>query len=186
MRDVKPKRPARVLRESEISPGDAAPIEPAPAIVREEPPVPEVVAAAPEAVAGVPPEVVSVPPAAVEQPALEIVSAMAEPQADSADDAWTAVVEAHAVLARGFEEIAVEVTGMTGSGIAATADAAVALLVVRTFSEAVEINARLARRGVDAMIEGSARLSEIGIKAMSDASRPLLSRIGERWSLTPG
>ena len=76
---------------------------------------------------------------------------------------------------------------MTRSGIAAAADAAVALLGVRTFSEAVEINATLARRGVDAMIEGSAKLSEIGVKAMSDASRPVLSRLGESWSgLAPG
>ena len=60
--------------------------------------------------------------------------------------------------------------------------AAVALLEVRTFSEVVEINATLARRGIDAMIEGSAKLSEIGVKAMSSASRPILSRLGEGWS----
>ena len=80
---------------------------------------------------------------------------------------------------------------VVGSGIMgerlAQGNAAVALLGVKTFSEAVEINATLARRGVDAMIEGSAKLSEIGVKAMSDASRPVLSRLGESWSgLVPG
>ena len=56
-----------------------------------------------------------------------------------------------------------------------------------TFSEAVEINAALARRGVDRMIEGSAKLSEIGVKAMSEASRPIVSRLGEGWSgVAPG
>ena len=95
---------------------------------------------------------------------------------------WAAFAEAQAVLARGFEEIAVEVTARTRSGIAAAADAAIALLGVKTFSEAVEINAALARRGADAMIEGSARLSEIGVKALTEASRPVLSRFAGTWS----
>jgi hypothetical protein len=126
-------------------------------------------------------------PAAVAQPAPEIVSSVAEPLGDSVDDPWTAFAEAQAVLARGFEEIAVEVTGMTQSGMAAAADAGLALLGVRTFSEAVEINALLARRGVDALIEGSAKLSEIGVKAVSEASRPILSQLGDNWSgLAPG
>ena len=69
-------------------------------------------------------------------------------------------------------------TGISRSGMAATADAAVALLGARTFAEAIEINAGLARRRVDAMLEGSARLSEIGATAITDASRPFLSRFG--------
>jgi hypothetical protein len=52
---------------------------------------------------------------------------------------------------------------------------------VTSFSQAVEINAALARRGVDAMIEGSAKLSEIGVKAVEDASRPILSQLGGSW-----
>jgi hypothetical protein len=182
MSDVKPKRPTRAPSQSEEAPGDAVPIEAAPTIIPDDSPAPQVVPAPPEAVVEPPPEVVLAPPAGVADSALEILSAMAKPQTDSAEDAWTAVVAAQAVLARGFEEIAVEVTGMTRSGIAAATDAAVALLGVRTFSEAVEINATLARRGVDAVIEGSAKLSEIGVKAMSDASRPILSQLGERWS----
>ena len=78
-----------------------------------------------------------------------------------------------AALARGFERAAVEVTGISRSGMAATADAAVALLGARTFAEAIEINAGLARRRVDAMLEGSARLSEIGATAITDASQAI-------------
>src|SRR6266446_2370999 len=148
MSDVKPKRPVRASRQSEISPGEAAPIEAAPPIIPEEPPAPEIVAPPPP-VAEPAPEAVSAPPAAVAQPVLEIVSAAAEPQADSVEAPWTAFAEAQAVLARGFEEIAVEVSGMTRSGFAAAADATVALLGVRTFAEAVEINAALAQRGVE-------------------------------------
>jgi len=182
MSDGKLKRPARASKPGEISPGEAVPIETAPAVVGEGSNAPQVGSVPPEAGAEPPPEAGLAPPEAVVQPALEIVSAVAEAEADSADDAWTGLVEAQAVLARGFEEVAVEVTGMTRSGIAAAADAAVALLGVRTFSEAMEINATLARRGIDAMIEGSAKLSEIGVKAMSGASRPILSRLGEGWS----
>jgi hypothetical protein len=64
-------------------------------------------------------------------------------------------------------------TGMTRSGIAATSDAAIAMFGARTFSEAVEINARLARCGLDAVIEGSARLSDIGVKTAGEAARPI-------------
>ena len=62
---VKPKRPARASRQSEISSVEAAPIETAPTIIPEDPPAPKLVAAAPSAVA---------------EPVPEIVAAVAEPQ----------------------------------------------------------------------------------------------------------
>src|SRR5579862_3131504 len=158
MRDVKPKRPARASKESERSPGAVLPIEVAPTIIPEDIPAPEVVAAPPAAVAEAIPEILSAEPAAIAEPVPEIVAAVVEPQADSGEDAWTAFAEAQAVFARGFEEIAVEVSGMTRSGFAAAADATVALIV------------------------GSAKLSEIGAKAVEDASRPILSQLAGNWS----
>ena len=171
MSDVKPKRTARESGRREISSGETEPAAAAPAIVPQAPLMAEVVL----------PQ-----PAAVPEPAPSVVPAAAEPPADSVDDSWTAFAEAQTVLARGIEEIIVEMTGRTRSGVAAAADAAVAMLGVRTFSEAVEINATLARRGVDAMIESSARLSEIGVKAASEASQSLLSRFGGIWSGVAG
>jgi hypothetical protein len=182
MTDVKPKRPARPSKQSEVSPETPLPIHAAAAVIPRDVPAPGGVAAPLAASAEPVPEVVAAEPAAVVQPALEIVSEATERLADSVDTPWTAFVEAQAVLVRGFEEIAGEVAGMTRSGIAVAADAGLALLGVRTFSEAVEINASLTRRGVDAMIEGSVRLSEIGVKAVSEASRPILSQLGESWS----
>lgn len=96
------------------------------------------------------------------------------------ENPWTAIAEAQSALARGLERMAIEATGISRSGMVATTDAAVALLGARTVAEALEINAGLARRGVDAMIEGTARLSEIGAQALTEASRPFLSRMG--WS----
>jgi hypothetical protein len=171
MSDGKPKRTLREAGRRDIPAGETVPTATAPNIVPEVPPAAEVVLSR---------------SAAVAEPVPEAVSAAAEPRVDSVDHSWTVFAEAQAVLARGFEEIVVEATGRTRSGIADAADAAVALLGAKTFSEAVEINAALARRGVDAMIEGSARLSEIGVKALSEASRPILSRFGGTWSGAAG
>jgi hypothetical protein len=104
-----------------------------------------------------------------------------KPPEVAAETAWTAFAEAQCALARGLERVAVEVTGISRSGMAATADAAVALLGARTFAEAIEINAGLARRRVDGMFEGSARLSEIGATTITDAYRPFLSRFAWNW-----
>ena len=110
------------------------------------------------------------------------VEKLADSAVGSAHDSWAAVAEAQAAFARGFEEMAVELTGMTQAGIRAATDAAIALVGARTFSAAVEINAGLARRGVDAMIKGSTKLSEIGVKAVGEASRPMLSQMSRSWS----
>jgi hypothetical protein len=134
----------------------------------------------PEATAAA--EVVSTVREAIEQIAPRTLAASRDPLTDSADDPWAAVAEAQAALARGCAAAAVEMTGMTGSGIAAAGDAAIALFGARTLSEAIEINAGLARHGVDAMIEASARLSDIGVTAVSEASQPMLSRLGKTWS----
>ena len=167
MRDVKPKATTRDSGSRKISPSDAGPTASAPAI-------------APETAAA---EFVSSGPLAVAEP--PTIAAAATTQADSADDPWTAFGDAQAALARGFEQIAAEVTLMTRSGIAAAADAAVAFFGVTNFAEAVDINAALARRGTDAMIEGSAKLSEIGVKTIGEATRPILSRLGASWTVPP-
>ena len=182
MSDVKPKRTVREPGRSDIAPGEPVPAPTAPVVpaamvsganALEAPTAPKILSAAPEAVA---------------QVAAETLSATADPLADSpadswsADDPWTAFAEAQAALARGFEAMAAEITGMTRSGISAASDAAIALLGARNVSEAVDINAGLARRGVDAVIEGSAKLSDIGLKAVGEASRPMLAHLGETGS----
>jgi hypothetical protein len=172
MSDMKPRRGPRELTPIEPSPpkmaGEAVAGEPVPIVPPEATAVPEPVAAI---------------AAAVPEPAPPAAEAPAPAPGDKlgAADSWVAIAEAQAALARGFEQFAVEITGMTRTGMVAGNSAALALLAARTVAEAVEINAGLARRGVDAMIEGSARLSEIGAKTMTDASRPLLSRLGTAW-----
>ena len=94
---------------------------------------------------------------------------------------WAALAETQAAAARGLEALIGEMTTFTRSEIAAAADSATAMLGVKTFAEAVEVNLGYARRSFDALIGSSAKLSEIGAKAASEASRPILSRFGESW-----
>jgi hypothetical protein len=164
MSDVKPKRVPRETAAIEPSPvemaGEAVTGEPVPTVVPEAASIPE-------------------PPAAIAAAMTEPVPPPAIAAAAAAtDDSWMAVADAQSALARGFEEFAVEMTGLARTGMVAGTDAALALLGARTLAEAVEINAGLARRGVDAMIAGSVRLSDIGLKTMTEASKPLLTRIG--------
>ncbi|HTT78320.1 MAG TPA: phasin family protein [Stellaceae bacterium] len=166
MSDARAKRPAR-----DAARGDAAAAEPTPPAPDERP---ADIAAMPVSAAAIP-----APPEPVPGPE----PARGRPVPVAADDAWTALAEAQSALARACEEIAVEVGGMTRSGIAAGTDAALALLGARTFAEAVEINAGLAQRGFGAIVEGSARLSEIGVKAMTEASRPLVARLSAGWDV---
>lgn len=97
-------------------------------------------------------------------------------------DPWSALAEFQSAMARGFEAVADEVTGLTRSGITAATEAAKAMLGAKNFAEAIEINTGFARRSFDAMIGGTAKLSEIGVKAATDAARPVLNRLGETWS----
>ena len=167
MSDVKPRRVAREM--APVEPSSAATT--GEAVVREPAPM-------------VTPEAASIP-----EPPPAIAAAMTEPMpppaiaaaAEAAADSWSTVADAQSALTRGFEQFAVELAGMTRTGMVAGTDAALALLGARTLAEAVEINAGLARRGIDAMIAGSARLSEIGLKTMADASKPLLAHFRAPW-----
>ena len=169
MSDSKPRRAVRESARSEaaieeaIAAATASVIEPN---IVPEPEPPSAIALAQAAPTGP----VCPVPAAPESAPLD------KPAEAAAESAFTAFADAQCALARGFEKAAVEMTGISRSGMAAATDAAVALLGVRTFAEALEIHAGLARRGVDAMLDGSARLSEIGAQSITDASRPFLSR----------
>ena len=91
---------------------------------------------------------------------------------------WAALAEAQAAAARGFEALVGEMTNFTRSEMAAAANTATAMLGVKTFAEAVEVNLGFARRSFDALIGSAAKLSEIGAKAAAETSRPILSRLG--------
>lgn len=182
MSDAKPRRGGREAARHEAAAGEA--MAPAAPPVTTGPAEPETGRkAAPEAAPPPPPEPHAMANfAAAPAPAPGPVGESAEPSEHHADDAWAALAEMQAALARGCEEIAAEMATLTRSNIAAATDAATAMLDARTFAEAVEISALLIRRRTDAMIEGSTKLSEIGMQAATAASRPILSRLAAGWS----
>lgn len=176
MSDAKPKRPGResgrVTEHGENHSATAVPPDRAPVIAPEASPVPDATA---------------VPRIVEREPETRTKPESPKAAAATPDDAWGALASVQAALARGIAEIAAEMSGMTRSSVAVAADAAIAMLGARTFSEAIEINAALARHGADAVIEGSAKLSEIGVAAMTEATLPILARLGAGWtSARPG
>jgi phasin family protein len=184
MSDVKPKRASRESLRGKAAAGEAGPVEIATGLAPETATAPVALATAAAAAEPIP----AVIEAAAEPADRAAASASAQAAAETNSaieglwaDPWSAVTEAQSALARGFEAAATEVGGLTRSGIAATTEAATAMLGAKTLAEAIEINAGYARRGFDAMLGGAAKLSEIGVKAATDASRPILDRIGESW-----
>ena len=181
MIDAKPRRAGREASRSEVAAGEGVPADAAPVTIAPE---------GPKTVAETPPEAVAAPPPSfpsaaagdgAASPPAQVIEESVERGERAAADAWTALAEMQAALARGYEEIALEMTAMTRSDIAAATDAATAMLDARTFAEAVEISAGLIRRRADAMIEASARLSEIGAQAANAASRPILAQLAAGW-----
>jgi hypothetical protein len=176
MSDAKPRRAGRESGRGEIIAGDAAPVQPAP--LPAPTPVPDDVAGVTASAAAA-----AAPPVIGYERAAPAAAESVEPAvAAAADETWTFVVEMQQAFARGCEEIAVEMTGIAQSGIAAASNAATAMLAARTFAEAVEINAGLIQRNADAMLASGARLSEIGVKAVTEASRPVLAHLANTWS----
>lgn len=172
MSDIKAKRaPRESIQSQSPEPLPAKPVMAA----TEAPPLP---APGPMPVAAAPIESSPVP-----------TPATAAPRQPAAGDdafaygrqAWAAFAEAQAAAARGFEALVGEINTLTRSEIAAVADSATAMLGVKTFADAVEVNLGYARRSFDVLVSSTAKLSEIGVKAATDASRPILTRFGSDW-----
>jgi Phasin protein len=112
------------------------------------------------------------------------VRAMEPPResAPFASEGLAALAESQAALARGLEALGAEMAGLARSGINATTRAATEMLKVRTLSDAIAVNALLARCSFDTVVGGSAKLSELGMKLAAEASRPLLTQFGKGWA----
>lgn len=182
MSDAKPRRGGREAARHEIAAGEGLPPEAAPATIAPAEPEAGQEAAAEEVVPPVAAPHSAARVGAFAAPAPRAIGESVKELDRRADDAWAALAEMQAALARGCEEIATEMAAITRSDIAAATDAATAMLDARTFAEAVEISAGLIRRRADAMIEGSTKLSEIGMQAATAASRPILARLAAGWS----
>lgn len=181
MSEAKPRRIGREVARNDGTVGEGVPPEIEPVTIA--PVGPEAAEAEerePRAVAAAPPTMT--PVQSPLEPASQAIGESVKTPNLSADDGWAALAEMQAALATGCEELALEITAIARSDIAAATDAATAMLGARSFAEAVEIGAGMIRRRADAMIEGSAKLSEIGVQAAAAASRPILTRLATGWN----
>jgi len=155
---------------------------PAAEAVPAEIPASPAVAETPAAVVATAP--ISALPPSVSIPAGEPPRESRRDQTPFASEAFAALAESQAALARGLEALGAEVAGLTRSGIDATARTATEMLKVKTLSDAIAVNALFARHSFDAVVGGSARLSELGMKLATEASQPIMTQIGKGWLKT--
>jgi hypothetical protein len=98
-----------------------------------------------------------------------------------AREAFAALAESQAALARTLAAISDAMAGLTRSGIDIASRTATDTLAVKTLSDAYRVNAQFACRSFDSWLDGSAKLSGLGLALAAEASRPILKQFGQSW-----
>lgn len=101
--------------------------------------------------------------------------------AASGQQAFSALAESRAAMARGLDAISSEIAGLARSEIAAAASAANDLLEARTLADAVTANALCARRSLAAFFAGSAKISELAVRMAAESAEPIATRLAASW-----
>lgn len=96
-------------------------------------------------------------------------------------DAFAALAQSQAALARGLEALSAEMAGLALSGIDAASRTAAKMLEVKTLSDALEVNTGFTCKSLDTLVGGSAKLSELGVKLAAETSQPILTQFGKGW-----
>jgi hypothetical protein len=112
------------------------------------------------------------------------ISARCGELVDFGNGALVAVEESRAALACGFDALSEEMAALARSGIDTVTRTAIDMLAVKSFSDAIAVNASFARASLDNWIGGSAKFSELGVKLAVESSRPFLAHLGESWGFT--
>jgi hypothetical protein len=105
--------------------------------------------------------------------------------ADFGSEALAAIDESRAAMARGFDALSEEIARLARCGIDTAARTAIEMLAVKTFSDALAVNAGFTRASFDDWLGGSAKLSEFGVKLAVESSHPFLAHLAKSWSFTP-
>jgi hypothetical protein len=114
------------------------------------------------------------PPAPLAPPPVPVIAV--EPAAER--DLFAIIAESRAALARGVESVSDELASFARHNIDVTADTAIQMLAVRTWSDAVAVNAKFARTSYDQWLESTAKVSELGVRLAYESSKPFMSRLG--------
>jgi hypothetical protein len=96
-------------------------------------------------------------------------------------EAFAALAQSQAALARGLEALSAEMAGLALSGIDTATRAATKMLGVKTLSDAIEVNAGFTCSSWDTLIGGSAKLSELGVRLAAETSQPILTQFSQGW-----
>jgi hypothetical protein len=117
------------------------------------------------------------------EPVPPAIAAPAPPAAG--EELLAALGESQAAFARGLAALGDQMAGIARSGLDVATDAATRFLGARTWSDAIEINAALARNSFDALFGGGAKLSELGVKLAAETSQPILAHWGDAYWRNP-
>jgi hypothetical protein len=98
---------------------------------------------------------------------------------DFGGGALAAMEESRVAMARGFDALSEEMAGLTRCGIDTVTRTAIEMLAVKSFSDAIAVNASFARASFDNWIGGSAKFSELGVNLAVESSRPFFTRLGD-------
>jgi hypothetical protein len=95
------------------------------------------------------------------------------------------LTESQAAVSRGLQALGDELACYARRSMETLACTAIDTLSVRTWSDAVAVNSRLARTSFDQWVDSAAKVSELGIKLANDAAKPLLAKMGVAWRPVP-
>ena len=84
-----------------------------------------------------------------------------------------AVLKANAALSEGFEALAKEYLGYTHLALTTAGEAAKSLLKAKTLDQVFEVNAGLAKSGIETLLDRSAKLSQWSLALAKEAAQPL-------------
>lgn len=141
---------------------------------------------------GAPTDKLPTPALAPPEPVLRRISGPAPeptgPQSAAAGGGGAArnpITESGAAIARGLDALNEAIAAYARHRIETAARAAIDLLAVRTWSEAVALNTNFARTSFDQWLANSAKMSDLGVKLALEYSRPLLIKEVSRLPVEP-
>ncbi len=91
-----------------------------------------------------------------------------------------------AAITHALDALGEEAAALTRGGIEVTARTAIDMLAVRTWSDAMAVNAGFARASFDNWMGGSTRFSALGAKLVIESWHPFMAQLGKSWSRNPG
>ena len=75
-----------------------------------------------------------------------------------------------------------ECAGFARQSIDTTANTAIQMLAIKTWSDAVAVNTSFARKSYDQWLDSAAKVFELGVKLAYESAKPFVSRFGRLCS----